>query len=125
MNVIKSTWVFKLKRYPDGLINKFKALFCDRGDMQLKGIYFFETYAPLVQCTTERLMIIIEVFLGLKSKQGDVTADFLHANLGKDKKVFVEMPRGFEVKGKNIRPRVLKLLKMLYRLRQSPRAFWK
>ena len=43
MNVIWSTWAFKLKRYPDGLINKFKALFCDRGDMQLKGIYFFET----------------------------------------------------------------------------------
>ena len=125
MNVLKSIWAFKLKRNPDGLIKKFKAQFCARGDMQLEGIDFFETYAPVVQWTTVRLMLILEVFLGLKSKQGDDTAAFLHADLGKDEKVFVEMPRGFEVQGKNGRPKVLKLFKTLYGLRQSPRAFWK
>ena len=57
--------------------------------MQLEGINFFETYAPVIQWTTVRLMLILEVFLGLKSKQGDVTAAFLHADLGKDEKVFV------------------------------------
>ena len=91
--------------------------------MKLEGIYFFETYAPVVQWTTVILMLILEVLLGLKSKQGDVTAAFLHANLGKYEKVFVEMPRGFEVKGKNGRLKVLKLFKTLYGLRQSPRAF--
>jgi hypothetical protein len=40
-NVIKSTWAFKCKRYPDGLVKKFKARFCARGDMQLEGIDFF------------------------------------------------------------------------------------
>ena len=125
MNVLKSTWAFKLKCYPDGLIKKFKAHFCARGDMQLEGINFFETYAPVFQWNTVRLMLILEVLLGLKSKQGDVTATFLHANLGKDEKLFVEMPRGFEVRGKNGRPKVLKIFKTLYGLRQSPRAFWK
>ena len=94
MNVIRSTWAFKLKRYPDGLIKKFKARFCARGDMQLEGIDFFETYAPVVQWTTIRLMRILEVLLGLKSKQCDATAAFIHANLGKDEKVFIDMPRG-------------------------------
>ncbi len=28
MNIISSTWAFKCKRYPDGLIKKFKARFC-------------------------------------------------------------------------------------------------
>ena len=93
--------------------------------MNMEGIDFFETYAPVLQWKTVLLMIILEVFLGLKSKQDDVTATFIHVYLGKDEKVFVEMPRGFEVKGKNGRPRVLKLLKTLYGLRQSPRAFWK
>ena len=46
MNAIKLTWAFKLKRYPDGLIKKFKANFCSRGGMQMEGIDFFETYAP-------------------------------------------------------------------------------
>ncbi len=57
-HVIPSTWAFKCKRYPDGCIKKFKARFCARGGKQLKGIDFFETYAPVVQWTTKWLMCI-------------------------------------------------------------------
>jgi hypothetical protein len=49
MNVINSTWAFKCKRYPDGLIKKFKARLYACRDQQLEGIDFFETYAPVVQ----------------------------------------------------------------------------
>jgi hypothetical protein len=119
MNVIDSIWAFKVKRFPDGMVKKFKARFCARGDQQLDGIDFFETYAPVVQWTTVRLMLILEILLQLKSKQGDVTAAFLHADLDEKEKVYVEMPLGFRQKGK-----VLKLKKTLYGLRQSPRAFW-
>ena len=41
MNVIWSTWAFKLKRYPYVLIKKFKAHLCARSDIQLEGIDFF------------------------------------------------------------------------------------
>ena len=119
MNVLQSTWAFKCKRYPDGRIKKFKARFCTRGDQQIEGIDFFETYAPVVQWTTVRLMLILEVLLGLKSKQGDVTTAFLHAQLGGGEKVYLEMPRGFKQEGK-----CLRLKRTLYGLRQSSRAFW-
>ena len=56
----------------------------------------------------------------LKSKQGDVTAAFLHADLNEDEKVYVEMPLGFRKKGK-----YLKLKKTLYGLDQRPRMFWR
>jgi hypothetical protein len=46
-NVIQLTWAFKCKCYVDGLIKKFKARFCARGDMQLEGIDLFETYKPI------------------------------------------------------------------------------
>ena len=124
-NVIRSTWAFKCKRYPDGLIKKFKARFCARGDLQLEGVDFFETYAPVVQWTTIRLMFILEVLLGLKSKQGDVTCAFLHADVEPGELIYVDMPLGFNVKSKNGKRQVLKLNKTLYGLRQSPRAFWK
>ena len=120
MNVIQSIWAFRLKRFPDGMVKKFKARFCARGDQQLEGVDFFETYAPVVQWTTVRLMLILEILLKLKSKQGDVTAAFLHAELDEDEKVYVEMPLGFRKPGK-----VLSLKKTLYGLRQSPRMFWK
>ena len=120
MNVIKLTWAFKLKRYPDGLIKKFKENFCSRGGMQMEGIDFFETYAPVVQCTTGRLMLILEVLIGLKSNQGGVTDAFLRADLGKYEKVFVEMPRGFEVKGNNVRTKFLKFSKLYMDYVKSP-----
>ncbi len=66
MYVINSIWAFKCKCYPDGLIKKFKARVCARGDQQLEGIEFFETYASVVQWTTIRLMFVLEFLLGLK-----------------------------------------------------------
>ena len=68
MNAIQSIWAFKLKRFPDGLIKKFKARFCARGDQQLEGIYFFETYAPVVQWAPVQMMLILEILMNLKSK---------------------------------------------------------
>jgi hypothetical protein len=41
MNVLKSTWAFKLKRLPDGTAYRHKARFCARGDLQKEGINFF------------------------------------------------------------------------------------
>ena len=93
--------------------------------MQLEGVDFFETYAPVVQLTTICIMFILEVILDLKSKQGDVTCVFLHADLGPGETVYVDMPLGFNVKSKNGNCQVLKLNKTLYGLRQSPWAFWK
>ena len=69
--------------------------------MQLEGVDFFETYAPVVQWTAIRLMFILEVLLGLKSKQGDVTCAFLHADIAPDDTVYVDMPLGFNTKSKN------------------------
>jgi hypothetical protein len=37
-NILPSTWAFKIKRYPDGRLRKFKAQFCVRGDMQIEGV---------------------------------------------------------------------------------------
>ena len=49
MNVLPSTWAFKCKRRPDGLVKKFKARFCVRGNHQKEGVDFFETYSPVAQ----------------------------------------------------------------------------
>jgi len=59
VNVIDSTWTFKIKQHPDGLIKKFKACFCVQGDHQAHGVDFFEIYAPALQWATIRLMLIL------------------------------------------------------------------
>jgi hypothetical protein len=119
MNVLPSTWAFKCKRFPDGLVRKLKARFCVRGDCQIDGVDVFDTYAPVVSWTTVRLLLILSVVLGLSTKQVDYTAAFVQAELDEDEQVFVEMPKGFKKQGK-----VLKLKRALYGLRQSPRTWF-
>ncbi len=125
MNAVNGNWPFKCKQFPNGTVKKLKASFCVCGDQQLEGIDFFETYAIVVQWTTFYLMLILDNLLGPKSKHFDDTAAFLHASLGENEKVYLDMPLGFMRHGSNGKFKVLHLKKTLYGLHQSPCAFWK
>ncbi len=63
--------------------------------------------------------------VGLKSKEGDITCAFLHADLEPGENIYVDMPLGFSQYLKDGTKKCLKLKKTLYGLWQSPRAFWK
>ncbi len=45
----------------------------------------------------------------MKSKQGDVTCAFVHADLAPDESVYVDMYLGFNTKSKNGKRQVLKM----------------
>jgi hypothetical protein len=96
MNVLPSTWAFKIKRFPDGSVKKFKARFCARGDQQKEGIDFFETWAPVVQWSTIRIVMVLAATLNLHSVQCDVTAAFIHGRVPPDEEIYVHQPRGFK-----------------------------
>jgi hypothetical protein len=81
MNVLPSTWAFKIKHFPDGSVKKFKACFCACGDHQKEGIDFFETWAPVLQWSTIRIVMVLAAKLGLHSVQCDITAAFIPAFL--------------------------------------------
>ena len=63
MNVLESTWAFKVKRYPDGTICKIKARFCVQGYLQIEGVNFFNTYAPVVSWLTIFIVMILSLIL--------------------------------------------------------------
>ena len=133
MNVLPSTWAFRIKRFPSGAIRKLKARFCACGYRQIKNVDFFETYAPVVSWTTVRLLLILSIELGLATSQVDYTAAFVHAEVQRPPDydtmtpeqqrrtgTFVEMPRGFS------KPHtVLRLKKSLYGLKSAPIQFFK
>ena len=76
MHVLPSTWAFRCKRYPDGLVRKLKARFCVSGDRQIEGVDFFKTFAPIVQWATVRLLLILSIHLNLATMQIDYTSAF-------------------------------------------------
>ena len=53
-------------------------------------------------------MLILEVLMGLNSKQGDINSAFIHAGIPDDKKVYIEMPIGFETFSNNGHKKCLK-----------------
>ena len=118
--VLPGTWAFKLKRLPDGSPLKFKTRYCVRGDKQVEGVDYFETYAPIVQWSTIRLILTMVLANGWVTKQVDYTNAFAQATLNEE--VYIEQPKGFARKDKqNL---VLKLIKSLYGLKQAPKTFF-
>jgi len=94
-NVLPSTWAFKLKRFPDLLLNKFKARFYVRGDCQIHGVDYFETWAPVVHWSTIRTIMILAAKERLISALCDITAAFVHATVPKGEGVCVNQLRSF------------------------------
>jgi len=128
MNVIQPTWAYKIKRFPDGLVRKLKARFCVQGDMQIEGVDFFNTFAPVVQWATVWLLLNLSITLDLESVQVDYVSAFCQAPIEED--VCVELPRGWRtlnsigIEEDFEEGHVLKLNQSLYGLRQSPRNFF-
>jgi len=118
--VLPGTWAFKRKLFPDGHVRKCKARFCVRGDLQKEGIDYFETYAPVVQWSTVRALLVMSVVLGLETQQIDFSNAFCQADITEE--LYVETPKDFgDLQGRDM---VMKLNKSLYGTKQAPRTWF-
>jgi hypothetical protein len=116
-SIIDSTWAFKRKRYPDGSVKKLKARFVVCGYEQVEGVDYFDTFSPVVQWSTIRLMFVLSIMLGLKTCQVDYTLAFVQAKASP--RTYIEMPKLFDIPGK-----VLELKRNLYGMCEAPRNFY-
>ena len=127
MKVLPTTWAFRIKRFPTGLVKKLKARICVMGNRQT-DVDPFECYAPVVSWATVRSMLILSVLLGLESVQVDYTSAFCQAKVNED--IYVSQPRGWKTLNRMglaqqfKEDHVMKLNRSLYGLRQSPRNFF-
>ena len=54
VNVIGCKWVFKIKRNANGEIEKYKAQLVAKGYLQIQGVDYDETYAPVARLASLR-----------------------------------------------------------------------
>lgn len=115
-NIVSCKWVFRTKRKPNGDIERYRARLVARGFSQVEGIDYNETYAPVVDCTTIRLLLAYAAVEKLCLGQFDVKTAFLYGDLSEE--VYMDQPEGFK-KGDS----VCHLIKSLYGLKQAPRQW--
>eukprot|EP00956_Cyclotella_meneghiniana_P002313 scaffold2611_cov43-Cyclotella_meneghiniana.AAC.6 len=78
----QSIWSFKRKRFPDGTLNKHKARLSAHGGMQEWGENYWETYSPVVNMLSVRLILAIAHIHKLDSKSIDFVLAFPQAFQG-------------------------------------------
>lgn len=92
-NLIKTKWVFKLKRDNDGNIVRYKARLVAKGFTQRYGVDYEETFAPVVRYSSIRFLIAHAVRCNMKIHQMDAVTAFLQSDVKEN--IFLEQPEGF------------------------------
>ena len=115
--VLSSVWSMKRKRrIKTREVYKWKARLNVHGGQQVKGIHFWETFAPVVTWASIRLVLILALIMKWHTRQIDFVLAFPQAPAETD--LYMEIPKGVHMKnipkGKTEKDFLLKLKKNLY-----------
>ncbi|MBW0485389.1 hypothetical protein O181_025104 [Austropuccinia psidii MF-1] len=111
-------WVFVKKPGTDTEPARFKARYVARGNSQLSGLDFHETFAPTATFASLRILLTLAAKSDLIIASFDFTAAYLNAYI--DEEVWIRPPDGLEIPpGSGCR-----LRKALYGTRQAGRCWW-
>lgn len=117
--IIKSKWVFKIKRRPDHSIQKLKARLVAMGYSQLKGVDYTEVFSPTLRLETLRTIYSLLAIKKWAGRQVDFKTAFLNGHL--EESIYMEQPPGFEDPAHP--DYVCELQRSIYGLKQSPRQW--
>ena len=101
INVVDSKWVFKIKKNAAGEINKYKARLIVCGFIQVYGVNYYETYAPVARLASLHLILALAACHDWEIEVFDFHSAFLNRKLDNNKVIYMELPPGFEKSGRD------------------------
>nr|GEX47305.1 retrotransposon protein, putative, Ty1-copia subclass [Tanacetum cinerariifolium] len=117
--IVGSKWLFKKKTNMDGVVYVFKARLVAKGFTQTYRVDYEETFSPVADIRSIRILIAIAAYYNYEIWQMDVKTAFLNGYLFEE--VYMEQPKGFvNLKYPN---HVCKLKRFIYRLKQASRQW--
>jgi hypothetical protein len=121
VRVLPAVWAMRRKRrILDGVIYKWKARLNIDGGKQIKGIDYWDTYAPVTTWSTIRLILVISIINGWELKQLDFVQAFPQAPV--ESELYMDLPKGYIVNGER-NNHALKLLRNVYGQKQAGRVW--
>ncbi|WVZ51069.1 LOW QUALITY PROTEIN: hypothetical protein U9M48_002253 [Paspalum notatum var. saurae] len=112
-------WVFKLKKEAQGIVVRHKARLVAKGYMQRADVEFEEVFTPAARLDSMHTLAAVAAHEGWRLHHLDVKSAFLNGDLKEE--VYIARPPGFVIAGRE--RQVLRLHKVLYGVRQAPRAW--
>ena len=111
-----------MKKNAAGEVEKYKARLVARGFMQIYGVDFYETYAPVARLSSLQLLLAMANRNGWPVDSFDFDSAYLNSVLSDDEVIYLEQPAEY-AKG-NPKERVFRLRKALYGLKQGARSWY-
>ena len=112
-------WVFRIKRHPNGDIDKFKARLVAKGFTQRAGVDYFETFAPVARKESINVAFSIAAEKNLVIENADVDTVFIYGEVKEE--FYMDQPDGF-VDEQQCNKKCL-LRKALYGTKQAAREW--
>ena len=119
--ILPAVWAFRRKRdIATRAVYKWKARLNVHGGKQVKGLDYWETYAPVASWPSIRLIMFAAVLNCWTTMQLDFVLAFPQAPVETD--IFMQVPQGFSIAGGS-RDYCLKLVNNLYGQKQAGRVW--
>jgi hypothetical protein len=118
INAVGIKWVFHNKQDEHEVITRNKTSLVAKSYLQVKGLYFDESFAPVARLASIRILLAYATHHCFNLYQMDVKSVFLNGPIKEE--VYVEQTSDF--KNEEYPNHVYKLYKVIYVLKQAPRA---
>ena len=98
--VVGCKWIYKIKTYSDGSIERYKARLVAKGFTQEYGIDYEETFAPVARISSVCALLVVAVASKYDFFQMDVKNTFLNGDLNEE--VYMQPPPSLSVESNKV-----------------------
>lgn len=121
-NIVRSKLVFRAKKDVAGNVVQYKAQLIAQGFLQVPGINYFDTFAPVACLASIWAILTIAAIKDLEIHQIDIKGAYLNGKLSSKENIYMQQSPGYPDPGNPSKVCLLK--KTLYGLKQSGRRWY-